>query len=67
VSAATARDGARAGLAGAEPAQAVRYQLLIVFLIAGATGLGATGAVLGGILRLTDGRHRRRLDRLADC
>jgi putative ABC transport system permease protein len=52
-------------LAGAEPSQAVRYQLLIMFLIAGATGLGATGAVLGGVLRLTDGRHRLRLDRLA--
>ena len=51
-------------LAGAEPSQAVRYQLLIMFLIAGATGLGATGAVLGGVLRLTDGRHRLRLDRL---
>jgi len=52
-------------LAGAEPAQAVRYQLLIMFLIAGATGLGATSAVLAGVLRLTDRRDRLRLDRLA--
>ena len=52
-------------LAGAEPAQAVRYQLLIMFLIAGATGLGATAAVLAGVLRLTDRRDRLRLDRLA--
>jgi putative ABC transport system permease protein len=52
-------------LAGAEPAQAVRYQLLIMFLIAGGTGLGATSAVLAGVLRLTDRRDRLRLDRLA--
>ena len=52
-------------LTSGDPAEAVRYQLLIMFLIAGATGLGATGAVLGGDLRLTDGRHGLRLDRRA--
>jgi putative ABC transport system permease protein len=52
-------------LAGVAPGQAVRYQLLIMFLIAGGTGLGATAAVLLGVRRLTDGRHRLRLDRLA--
>ena len=52
-------------LAGVAPEVAVRYQLLIMFLIAGGTGLGATAAVLGGVVRLTDGRHRLRLDRLA--
>jgi putative ABC transport system permease protein len=36
-----------------------------MFLIAGGTGLGATAAVLAATLRLTDGRHRLRLDRLA--
>ncbi len=51
-------------LAGIDPAQAVRYQLLIMFLIAGGTGLGAVAAVLAGGYRLTDGRHRLRLDRL---
>ncbi|MBI4879572.1 MAG: iron export ABC transporter permease subunit FetB [Planctomycetes bacterium] len=51
-------------LAGADPAQAVRYQMLIMFLIAGGTTLGALAAVLGGVLRLTDARHRLRLDRL---
>lgn len=51
-------------LAGAEPLQAVRYQMLIMFLIAGGTGLGAVSAVLGGAYRLTDARHRLRLDRL---
>jgi hypothetical protein len=32
---------------------------------AGGTGLGAVTAVLGGVYRLTDARHRLRLDRLA--
>jgi hypothetical protein len=41
-------------LAGVPPAEAVRYQLLIMFLIAGATGLGLLMAVLGGAWRLTD-------------
>jgi len=35
-----------------------------MFLIAGGTGFGAVAAVLGGVYRLTDGRHRLRLDRL---
>ena len=52
-------------LAGAEPVQAVQYQMLIMFLIAGGTGLGSVSAVLGGVYRLTDARHRLRLDRLA--
>ena len=52
-------------LAGVEPVQAVRYQLLIMFLIAGGTGLGSVAAVLAGVYRLTDSRHRLRLDRLA--
>ena len=52
-------------LAGADPADAVRYQLLIMFLIAGGTAAGAFAAVWGGMWRLTDGRHRLRLDRLA--
>ena len=52
-------------LAGADPTEAVKYQLLIMFLIAGATGLGVLIAVLGGVWRLSDDRHRLRLDRLA--
>ena len=51
-------------LAGAPPQEAVKYQILIMFLIAGGTGLGATGAVLAGCLRLSDRRDRLRLDRL---
>ena len=52
-------------LAGAEPVEAVKYQLLVMFLIAGGTALGAIAAVLGAGLRLTDSRHRLRLDRLS--
>ncbi len=51
-------------LGGVPPAEAVKYQILVMFLIAGGTGLGAVMAVLGGIYRLTDARHRLRLDRL---
>jgi putative ABC transport system permease protein len=52
-------------LAGVEPEQAVKYQILIMFLIAGGTGLGAVAAVVAGSYRLSDRRHRLRLDRLA--
>jgi len=52
-------------LAGVDPVEAVKYQLLIMFLISGGTGLGVLTAVLAGARRLTDGRHRLRLDRLS--
>lgn len=51
-------------LAGAPPVEAVKYQLMISFLIAGGTGLGVLAAVMGAAFRLTDARHRLRLDRL---
>ncbi len=51
-------------LAGVEPAEAVKYQLLVMFLIAGATGSGVLLSVYGALWRLTDERHRLRLDRL---
>ena len=51
-------------LAGVEPVDAVKYQILVMFLIAGGTGLGTLGAVILGGLRLTDERHRLRLDRI---
>jgi putative ABC transport system permease protein len=51
-------------LGGVPPAEAVKYQILVMFLIAGGTGLGAVTTVLGGVYRLTDARHRLRLDRL---
>lgn len=52
-------------LAGIAPVEAVKYQILVMFLIAGGTGLGAVAAVMGGVWRLTDHRHRLRLDRLS--
>ena len=52
-------------LAGIEPTQAVQYQLLIMFLIAGGTAIGTVAAVLTAGLRMSDGRHRLRLDRLS--
>ncbi len=51
-------------LAGVDPVDAVKYQILVMFLIAGGTGLGATSAVMAGGHRLTDARHRLRRDRL---
>ena len=51
-------------LAGAAPSEAVKYQLLILFLIAGATSFGVIVAVMGTAWRLTDPRDRLRLDRL---
>lgn len=51
-------------LAGAAPPDAAKYQILIMFLIAGGTAIGALSAVMLGAWRLTDVRHRLRLDRL---
>ena len=51
-------------LAGVEPFEAVKYQLLIMFLIGGGTALGLVVAVLGGAKLLSDERHRLRLDRI---
>ena len=45
-------------LAGAEPMAAVRYQIVIIFLIAASTALGTTGAVLLGFLCLFNQRHQ---------
>ncbi|MFQ5775602.1 MAG: iron export ABC transporter permease subunit FetB [Kiloniellaceae bacterium] len=52
-------------LSGVEPFEAIKYQILIMFLIAGGTGLGVVTAVHAGAARLSDARHRLRLDRLA--
>lgn len=52
-------------LAGVDPAEAVKYQILIMFLISGATGLGVLAATLAAARRLSDSRQRLRLDRLA--
>ena len=51
-------------LAGVDPSEAVKYQLLVMLLIGGGTGLGVLLAVFGAINLLTDDRDRLRLDRL---
>ena len=51
-------------LAGNPPLEAVKYQILIMFIISAGTGFGALIAVWVGARRLFDGRHRLRLDRL---
>ena len=53
-------------LSGVDPVEATKYQLLIMFLIAGGTAFGVLIASFGGIYLLTDERHRLRLDRLRD-
>ena len=51
-------------LAGAPPAEAVKYQILIMFLIAAGSGFGTVAAVWLASRRLFDDRGRLRLDRL---
>jgi putative ABC transport system permease protein len=51
-------------LAGAEPVEAVKYQILIMFLIAGGAGFGTLAALWLAVRRLFDERQRLRLDRL---
>lgn len=52
-------------LSGSPPDEAVKYQILIMFLIAVGTGLGTLAAVSATTRRLFDERQRLRLDRLA--
>ncbi|MBD3335608.1 MAG: iron export ABC transporter permease subunit FetB, partial [Candidatus Eisenbacteria bacterium] len=51
-------------LAGSPPVEAVKYQIMIMFLIAAGTGFGTLAAVWQTGRRLFDSRHRLRLDRL---
>ena len=51
-------------LSGVDPIEAVKYQILTMFLIAGGTGIGVVCAVHMAAARLSDNRHRLRLDRL---
>jgi putative ABC transport system permease protein len=51
-------------LAGMEPVEAAKYQILILFLIGGGAGLGALAATYAVVWRITDERDRLRLDRL---
>jgi putative ABC transport system permease protein len=52
-------------LAGMDPLDAARYQILLMFLLAAAGFLAALGAVYLTVWRLTDSRDRLRLDRPA--
>jgi putative ABC transport system permease protein len=51
-------------LAGADPVEAAKYQIIILSVVSAASALGALGAALGSVLLLTDRRHRLRLERL---
>ena len=51
-------------LAGIDPMEAVKYQILLMVLLSGGAGLSAVAVVFLAARRLTDARHRLRLDRL---
>ena len=51
-------------LAGIPPIEAVKYQILIMFLITAGTGFGVSAALWMGSRKLFDERHRLRLDAL---
>jgi len=51
-------------LAGADPVDAVKYQILLLILLTGASCLAAVGTAYGAMARLHDDRMRLRLDRL---
>jgi putative ABC transport system permease protein len=51
-------------LAGAPPVEAVKYQILIMFLISAGAGFGTGAALSVATRRLFDDRQRLRLDRL---
>jgi putative ABC transport system permease protein len=52
-------------LAGADPVEAARFQIMLTFVLGGAAGVGAVVAALAGVMLISDHRHRLRLDRLA--
>ena len=51
-------------LAGADPVDAAKYQIMIMFVLAAATALGVMTAAIGGAWLITDARHRLRLREL---
>jgi len=53
-------------LGGTPPVEAVKYQILIMLLIAAGTGFGVMSAIWMSGRRLFDKRHRLRLDVLTD-
>lgn len=53
-------------LAGAPPVEAVRYQIVIVFMIAAASALGAFGVTVLAFRQLLSPRHRLRMAQLTE-
>ncbi len=53
-------------LAGTPPLEAVKYQILIMFMLAGSTGFGTVAAVSVAVRRLFDERGRLRLERIGE-
>lgn len=51
-------------LQGADPMQAVRYQIVVMFMIAAATAIGTTSSALFVVLRAFDDAHRLRSERI---
>jgi putative ABC transport system permease protein len=51
-------------LAGLDPIEAVKYQILLMFLLSGASGLAAVAVAYAAAWRLTDDRQRLRMDHL---
>jgi putative ABC transport system permease protein len=51
-------------IAGADPIEAAKYQVMIMFVLAGAAAVATVAAGLGSIAILTDSRHRLRVERL---
>jgi putative ABC transport system permease protein len=51
-------------LAGADPVEATKYQILIMFVLSGATAAGVVLAAIGTVRLITDDRHRLRLERV---
>jgi putative ABC transport system permease protein len=51
-------------IAGMDPLEAVKYQILLMFLLAGASGLAVLIAAELALRRLSDSRQRLRVDRL---
>lgn len=51
-------------LAGIDPVEAAKYQIMIMFLIAGATAIAVLSAGLAAVHFVTDDRHRLRVDYL---
>jgi putative ABC transport system permease protein len=51
-------------IAGMDPMEAVKYQILLMFLLAGGSGVAALTIAELSLRRLSDDRQRLRLDRL---